>query len=405
MKSRILAISIFVITAGVIALYPVYKNSNAVTGSGNDIADITATNTMTQGQAKKIELVFALDTTGSMSGLIHAAKEKIWSIATNMAQAEQATEISIGLVAYRDRGDKYITRVIDLSSDLDSVYAQLMDFVANGGGDGPESVNQALYDAVHRISWSQDKDAFQVIFLVGDAPPHMDYQDDVKYPESIQAAVSKGILVNTIQCGSDRRTMSQWKTMASLGQGTFFNVAQNGNAVAMSTPFDKELANLSAKMDKTRLYYGSEEERKQKQKKQAATEKLHSRASVESQARRATFNASKSGKTNQIGAGDLVEDVTSGVTDLGAIPEAELPEPVQKMPAVERQKLIKETADKRAKLKQKIEEVAKKRSAYIREELEKREDTKDSLDDQLVGTLRAQAKKKGLDYSGKAINY
>jgi hypothetical protein len=322
-----------------------------------------------------------------------------------MAQAEQATEISIGLVAYRDRGDKYITRVIDLSSDLDSVYAQLMDFVANGGGDGPESVNQALYDAVHRISWSQDKDAFQVIFLVGDAPPHMDYQDDVKYPESIQAAVSKGILVNTIQCGSDRRTMSQWKTMASLGQGTFFNVAQNGNAVAMSTPFDKELANLSAKMDKTRLYYGSEEERKQKQKKHAATEKLHSRASVESQARRATFNASKSGKTNQIGAGDLVEDVTSGVTDLGAIPEAELPEPVQKMPAVERQKLIKETADKRAKLKQKIEEVAKKRSAYIREELEKREDTKDSLDDQLVGTLRAQAKKKGLDYSGKAINY
>lgn len=401
MKAKLFAISLFILTAGVIALYPMYKNSIAITPDGGPLDN----NPVQQSQAKKIELVFVLDTTGSMSGLIHAAKEKIWSIATNMAQADQAPEIRIGLVAFRDRGDKYVTRVIDLSSDLDSVYAQLMDLVADGGGDGPESVNQALYEAVHHVSWSQAKDAYQVIFLVGDAPPHMDYQDDVKYPVSVQAAVAKGILVNSIQCGNDRNTQARWQTIASLGKGSFFNVAQSGNAVAITTPYDEELASLSKEMDSTRLYYGSESVRKEKQKKQAATEKLHEKASVESRARRAMFNASKSGKTNQIGAGDLVEEVITGRTDLSSVPEAELPASIRNMPAPRQQRLIEETAKKRAELEQKMKVVAKKRAAYIREEVKKRENTADSLDDQLVGTLRAQAKEEGLDYTDESITY
>ena len=89
-----------------------------------------------------------LDTTGSMSGLIHAAQEKIWSIASTLAQAQQAPEISMGLVAYRDRGDAYVTQVVDLDRDLDSMYSKLMDFRAAGGGDGPEAVNEALEAAI-----------------------------------------------------------------------------------------------------------------------------------------------------------------------------------------------------------------------------------------------------------------
>src|ERR1700750_1269445 len=58
----------------------------------------------------KIQLVFALDGTGSMSGLIGAAKEKIWSIAGSLAQADPAPEIEMGLIFYRDRGDEFITR-------------------------------------------------------------------------------------------------------------------------------------------------------------------------------------------------------------------------------------------------------------------------------------------------------
>ena len=85
------------------------------------------------GQTPKIDVVFVLDTTGSMGGLIQTAKEKIWAIASTMASAQPTPELRIGLVAYRDRGDAYVTRVVDLSDDLDSVYATLMDFQADGG--------------------------------------------------------------------------------------------------------------------------------------------------------------------------------------------------------------------------------------------------------------------------------
>ncbi len=77
-----------------------------------------------------VEVVFVLDTTGSMSGLIQTAKDKIWSIASTMASAQPAPEIRIGLVAYRDRGDAYVTQVVDLSKDIDSIHATLMDFEA-----------------------------------------------------------------------------------------------------------------------------------------------------------------------------------------------------------------------------------------------------------------------------------
>src|SRR5438094_2089862 len=130
----------------------------------------------------RVEVVFCLDTTGSMGGLIDAAKQKIWSISNQIASGKPTPELKIGLVAFRDKGDAYITKVYDLSDDLDAVYANLKTFQAQGGGDTPEHVNQALFDAVHKIKWSTDKKTLRLLFLVGDAPPHMDYADDVKYP-------------------------------------------------------------------------------------------------------------------------------------------------------------------------------------------------------------------------------
>ena len=193
MKTKLLGIALFALTLVTVVYYPQIMAKNIQ-------IDPPIDHHITTNDNPRIDVVFVLDTTGSMGGLIQTAKEKIWSIATTMASAQQAPEIRIGLVAYRDRSDAYVTKVVDLSSDLDSVYAALMDFEANGGGDTPESVNAALYDAVHNMSWSQEEQAYQVIFLVGDAPPHMDY-NEVRYPEIVASALEKGIVINTIQCG------------------------------------------------------------------------------------------------------------------------------------------------------------------------------------------------------------
>ena len=73
----------------------------------------------------KVEVVFCLDTTGSMGGLIGAAKQKIWAIANQIASGQPTPDLKVGLVAYRDKGDAYVTQVLDLTDDLDAVHARL----------------------------------------------------------------------------------------------------------------------------------------------------------------------------------------------------------------------------------------------------------------------------------------
>jgi Mg-chelatase subunit ChlD len=394
MNKKILAIGIFAATAATVTLYPQLHSIGATSGHVVQTTDPLVGQIL--NERPKIEVVFVLDTTGSMGGLIQAAKEKIWSIASTMASAQPAPEIKMGLVAYRDRGDAYVTQVVDLSGDLDSMYARLMDFQADGGGDGPESVNQALHDAVHNISWSQDPDAYQVVFLVGDAPPHMDYQDDVKYPDTLAIARARGIVVNTIQCGQAPETTRQWHRVASLADGQYFQVEQAGSAIAIATPFDEELARLSAELDDTRLYYGDRQAKEKASRKLEATDKLHALASFASRARRAAFNASAAGEDNFVGENELIDALSSGRVDLDEIDTEHLPEPMQAMAPAEQRAMVEETAARRTDLQQRIGELSKKRDGYLKDEVTEAGNAEASLDHKIYGAVKAQAEAKGL---------
>src|SRR3954466_4460189 len=99
--------------------------------------------------AHRVDVVFALDTTGSMGGMLDGAKRTVWSIATHIKQTDPNADLHVGLVAYRDLGDDYVTKDFALSGDMDAVFAELSSYVAAGGGDVPEDVDAALYDAVH----------------------------------------------------------------------------------------------------------------------------------------------------------------------------------------------------------------------------------------------------------------
>jgi Mg-chelatase subunit ChlD len=400
-KVKLVALALFLATAATVALVP---ERPAPTVATNPVKPPAKPAALTNERAK-IEVVFVLDTTGSMGGLIQAAKEKIWSIATTMSQAQPAPEIRMGLVAYRDRGDSYVTRVVDLSSDLDSMYATLMDFQADGGGDGPESVNQALYDAVHRVSWSGDQKAYKVVFLVGDAPPHMDYQDDVKYPATLAMARERGIVVNAIQCGTFDETAGQWREIAQLAGGEYFRVDQTGSAVAIATPFDNRLAELSAALDTTRMYYGSKEDREAQGLKVAAAAKLAAGSSVESRARRAEFNASESGRANLLGKNELVDDVASGRVKLADIEPTELPETLRPLPPAAQQAAIDEMAQKRSALLSEVGALSKERADYLEKKVQESGGARDSLDVQLYEAVRQQAKDKGLRYEADAPAY
>jgi len=396
-NARIIALALCAATATGIALFPVLQKAQAI--------QTTNTTHVVPAQSHRIEVVFILDTTSSMSGLIQAAKEKIWSIASTMASAQENPDIKMGLVAFRDRGDAYITRVYDLSEDLDQMYASLMDFRAQGGGDGPESVNQALYDAIHKMSWSQDSGVYKVAFLVGDAPPHMDYPHDVKYPDTLAAAKRKGIVVNAIQSGQHQYTRPAWQEIASLGHGQYFQVEDSGNIVAVSTPFDDKLAKLAAKLEDTRLYFGDKKTREAQKRKLDAGRKLHMELSTEALARRSSYNATASGKKNFLGESELVDAITSGRFELDEIEEENLPASMQAMAPAEQMEVINGQAKRRDELKQEIQELSESRNRFIREKVEAEGGADDSLDEKIYRAVKDQAASVGLTYDRDSARY
>ncbi|HEX7840161.1 MAG TPA: vWA domain-containing protein, partial [Kofleriaceae bacterium] len=207
---------------------------------------------------RAVDVVFAVDTTGSMGGLLEGAKRTVWSIATHIRRTDPDAELRIGLVAYRDIGDDYVTRDFALTTDLDAVFAELSGYRAAGGGDTPEDVAAALDDTLHKMRWRTD--ARKLVFLVGDAPP-ADRGDVPAFDVLAREAGDKQIVLNTIRCGWDPDTERAWQAIAALGHGQFSTVEQDGGVQQVATPYDERLARLSAQVDSTAVIVGDDGER------------------------------------------------------------------------------------------------------------------------------------------------
>ena len=362
---------------------------------------VTAKKTVVKSEQPAVEVVFVLDTTGSMGGLINAAKEKVWAIANTLATAKPTPTIKMGLVGYRDRGDQYVTIVTQLSEDLDTVYKDLMGFQAGGGGDSPESVNQALHEAVTKIQWSTNDKTYRVIFLVGDAPPHMDYANEIQYPAICELAAKADIVINAIQCGNMAGTTSVWVKIAQLAEGKYFRVEQSGGAILASTPFDKELAQLSIELGSTRLYYGDKTKRLAATRKADDADEASLSAPTSSQARRAEFFAKEAGKRAFGGEADLIQALADKRLNLEKLDEKKLPEKLKKMSTQQRKKYVETLAAHRKQIQAKIAELSKKRQTHIRNQLDKQKGkSKNSLDQAIFDSIQAQAASKGLKYEG-----
>ena len=379
----------FALASAVVALASCLTASS-LPASGDDLAGAQES----QQAGAQIEVCFVLDTTGSMSGLIEGAKAKIWSIANQMIAAKPTPRLKIALVGYRDRGDEYVTKVYDLSDDIDAVYARLREFQAAGGGDTPESVNQALHEAVHRIGWSSSRDVLKIIFLVGDCPPHMDYSGDIKYTETCQAAVKKDLIINTIQCGSHAETTLIWQDIARLAEGKYVAIGQTGDMQVLATPMDAELAELNVAIGKTLIPFGGSELREGVARKQLAAEC----ATPATVADRLAYNAAV-GRTVQ-GAGELVDALRAGMVKLEEVPEKDLPPELQRLTLRERAAFVQQKAEERQKLQQRVDELLRQRQTYIDTQLRKLSATGqgNGFDAQVAQLLREQAGKKGIRY-------
>jgi hypothetical protein len=125
------------------------------------------------------------------------------------------------MVTYRDRGDAFVTQTYEFTPDVQEFSQKLSGVYADGGGDTPESLNEALHEAVNGVEW-RGGETVQLIFLVADAPPHLDYAQDYDYAVEMDNAARRGIKIFPIaSSGLDDQGEYVFRQLAQYTQGRF----------------------------------------------------------------------------------------------------------------------------------------------------------------------------------------
>jgi hypothetical protein len=108
-----------------------------------------------------------------MGPYIDEARAKIRAIAAELSTGTPKPDVKFGLVAFRDRGDTFVTQVTPFTPDVEAMHRAIDATEAGGGGDTPESVFEGVRDAVTRLKWTppEDPSVIRLVYVVGDAPP------------------------------------------------------------------------------------------------------------------------------------------------------------------------------------------------------------------------------------------
>ena len=208
-----------------------------------------------------VQIAILLDTSGSMQGLIEQAKTELWSLVNEFIFAKRNDMEPIVQVALYEYGksslakkDGYIRQILPLTTDLDKISEELFALKTNGGD---EYCGWVIQEATRSLRWSDSFDDLKVIFIAGNEPFT---QGNVDYNISCKEAIAKGIIVNTIFCGSESEGINgHWKDGAVLADGNFLNIDQNRQVVrnTIAAPQDKEIAELNLKLNDTYIAFGS----------------------------------------------------------------------------------------------------------------------------------------------------
>ncbi len=178
-----------------------------------------------------VDIAVVLDTTGSMGSQIARLKKTLEAIHFQLSNLPTKPDVRFGLVAYRDRGDDYVTQVTQFTKNVDDFQRVLNKLDADGGGDTPEDLQEALDDAMHKLDWRSD--ALRLGFTVSDAIPHTDYDQKFNYRDAMQEALGRGIKWATVGAGGlgrDGEVIFRQIAQYTMGEYVFITQGSAGNS-------------------------------------------------------------------------------------------------------------------------------------------------------------------------------
>ncbi len=185
--------------------------------------------------ATNVDLMFVVDATGSMTDEINYLKTELLDV-MNRADNQVAGTMRYASVFYRDFGDAYVTRATGFTSTKSTIVDFVKDQNADGGGDFPEAVEEALKTAMQQ-NWSTNARA-RILFLILDAPVHDDQQKLSMLKEQVKLAAAKGIMIIPVSAsGIDKASEFLFRFMAQATNGTYtFLTNHSGIGGAHITP-------------------------------------------------------------------------------------------------------------------------------------------------------------------------
>lgn len=342
----------------------------------------------------KIQVAILLDTSSSMDGLIEQAKSRLWNIVNTLTTLRfngKAPRIEIALYEYGNDGIRtsdFIRQITPLTTDLDLISQKLFALTTYGGD---EYCGAVINKATEVLDWGRNSSDMKLIYIAGNEPFT---QGRVSYKTAVERALGKGIFVNTIHCGSrSEGIQGMWRDAAIRGNGKFFNIDHNVRVRYYDTPYDDRISICNDRLNATYLGYGrTGYERKEMQTVQDIN------ASSISKSNMAERVVSKSKSVYRNSDWDLVDKVKEDKEALNNIKQSELPKELQNKSKAEIQKVITEKESERATIQKEINELAKKRQAYI-DEQSKNEDTGDDLGKAINESILAFANQKGYTIS------
>ena len=336
-----------------------------------------------------VQIALLLDTSNSMDGLIDQAKTQLWKIVNEMARSKRgghSINLNVAIYEYGNdnlpSGEGFIRLVSPLTNDLDKISEELFKLKTNGGS---EYCGTVISEAVKDLKWTKDNNQLKIIFIAGNEPFD---QGNADYKKSCREAIAKGIIVNTIYCGNyEEGKSTYWKDGADLADGKYMNIDQNQGISFIETPYDNELASLGEQLNNTYIGYGVSG--KDYKKRQAEQDVNAANLSPSILAER---TVTKSGSQYKNDSWDLVDAEKEGKVKISEIPAEQLPEEMQKMSTGERIVYVEKKAKEREKIQNKIEDLNKKRTAFLIKN--QAEDKDNTFDAAILKILREQASKK-----------
>ncbi len=392
-------------TTTLLALLPIFHQQSVAGGQDITITvhqDDKPTKQPFSGQRPAVDVAILLDTSNSMDGLIHQAKSQLWTIIQEFACAEKAgktPELRVAVFEYGNTNlpasEGYVRQVCQLTNDLDKVSESLFGLKTNGGD---EYCGTVINEALKRLDWSTQTNAYKAIFIAGNEPFT---QGSVDYKEACSKAIQSGVVVNTIHCGDYQAGVNgMWKHGAELAEGKYMNINQDRAVVHIKAPQDKIIIELNTELNKTYLWYGAKAERDNLSRNQSVQDS--NALGVGGFSNRV---ASKASSLYRNEGRDLVDTFATDEQLLSKLKDSLLPEEMQRMTLEERTEHVKKLAEKRAELKKKMIEINQARDAFVAAEQRKLAEASgeegSTLGDAITGAVRDQLQNSGFELKKK----